>query len=654
MKAFYFLISAFLLLFVAEEQMSAQTIIPAKEDGSLSFAVMSDIHISVGAKSVEGTRECVKDINQNPDIQFVIISGDIANFGSDKELEVAKEIFDGFEKPWFIIAGNHDATWSESGTNSFLKTFGYERFEFTAGGIKFLGTQCGPNLRMAPALIPKESFLWLKARIEKMPDEQPLVFVNHYPIDTSLLKYNEVLDLLKKKNIQLILSGHWHIDKPMEYEGVPAAVIRSTLANKKGKVGYVIVDIKGSNISFRDKIVGENEPSKIWYTVRMSQYPAYKKEIAYPRPVNNFNEQYPDVKALWRVENPADIGCGAAYYKAKSLKESDIVIYADETGKVCALKAENGKELWHYKTEGKIFSTPAIWEELVIIGSTDSYIYAFNVKTGKPIWRYKCRKSVLGSPAIYKGIAYIGASDGSFRALRAKTGRLVWEWNKIGDFIESKPYVDDSQVVIGAWDNKLYSFEPKKGALQWVWHTPKNVKTLSPAQVQPVKAGGKIYIVTPDRYSYVLDAQSGEQIVRNYGGREAIGLSPDKTAYYVKCMKDTVRAYDTEAVVFSSAYMQRHKYGSLVKWQSITDFGYEIAPTPITSVGGVGHKGEGLLFIPTDKGNIYALNCYDGSIAFKHHLGGALVNCVTPIEGNRLLATTMDGIVAILQYEVKQ
>jgi hypothetical protein len=80
-------------------------VIPAKKDGTLKFAVMSDVHISIGTPSVEGTAACVEDINKNNDIQFVIISGDIANFGADDELACAKNIFDKLNKPWFIVAG---------------------------------------------------------------------------------------------------------------------------------------------------------------------------------------------------------------------------------------------------------------------------------------------------------------------------------------------------------------------------------------------------------------------------------------------------------------------------------------------------------------------------------------------------------------------
>ncbi|MBR0314339.1 MAG: PQQ-binding-like beta-propeller repeat protein [Bacteroidales bacterium] len=627
--------------------------IPAKADRSLKFAVMSDVHISVGTPAEKGTLDCVEDINKDPEIQFVLITGDIANFGSDDEITSAKNIFDHLKMPWFIVPGNHDATWSESGTNSFTRIFGYERFEFEAGGIKFLGTPCGPNIRMAPALVPRESMLWLEDQIEKMPSEQPLFFVNHYPMDTSLLKYDNVLELLKRKNIQMVFSGHWHVDKAMEYEGIPGVIIRSTLATAKGDKGYVIAELKGSLITFQDKIVGKKEPGKVWYTVRLSQGKAYPDNIVYEHPKNDFNARFPQVKEVWRYENNADIGSAAAIWRKKGLvfpgvgfnalpsvsggvQEGDIVIFADEAGMIYGLDAVSGTKKWEFKTEGKIFSTPAVSGDYVVVGSSDNNIYCLNPENGKLRWKFPCAKSVLGSANIFKETVYIGASDGVFRAINLKTGKLVWEYDKMKSFVVSRPYVDKDQVVLGDWGNCLYSFSPKNGKVQWIWKTLKSVRNYSPAQVWPVKSKGKIFIVTPDRISYAIDAASGKTVSSVYGGREAIGLSPSGGEYYIKCMKDTVRAYSTDNLKTA--------------WQTITEYKYEIAPSPITVKENVGKDGLGLLFISTDKGNVFALNCSDGSVAWQHKVAGALVNYALPIGNNTVLVSTMDGVVCLLEY----
>ena len=607
-----------------------------------SFAYLSDIHISEGSTSIADVEACIADINNNPSLEFAIFAGDITDFGADKELRLAKSLFDKLNIPYYVIAGNHDAKWSESGCNTFVKVFGYEAFEFDKGGIKFIGTNSGPNMRMAPALLPRESMVWLDSIARTIDSAQPVFFVNHYPMDTSMLNYTQVLDILKRMNTQLILNGHWHINRAMDYEGIPGAIGRSSMRQGKSGPGYNIVTVDGSSVIFSERIApititqeGKEiqKPGKTetpWYILRMSRGPAYDNGIRYPRPSFAVNEEYPNVKTIWKIQDNSDIGSGA-------VQTGDLVIYANTAGIVRALSAKDGSQVWSYKTGGKIYSTPAVSGGTVVIGSSDGNIYALNVNTGAVRWKFPADKSVLSSPSIYGGKVYIGASDGCFRALDLKTGRLVWSYPEVKGFVETKPFVDNEQVIFGDWANMLYSLDPKTGRLQWSW-TNKKGRMFSPAAVWPVKANGKVFFVTPERATYALSAKTGWQFWTARGGRESIGLSPDKKKIYVKTMLDTVIAFSAEDILARKI------------WEVNVGFGYEIAPTPITSTPRGGKDGAGLVFIPTDKGNVIALNAKDGSIAWKHRLSLALVNYIQPLEGNRILVSTMDGVVALLEY----
>ena len=601
-----------------------------------SFAYMSDVHISVGSTSVDDAKKCMADINKQKGLSFAIFAGDITEFGSDEEIRLAKEIFDELTIPYYIVAGNHDAIWSESGCTTFLEVFGYEMFDFEKEGIRFVGCNSGPNMRMAPALVPRETIVWLDSLSKEIDPAQPLIFINHYPMDTSVLNYTEVLDCLKKMNTQLIMNGHWHVDRAMEYEGIPGMIGRSTQKAGKRGPGYNIVKVKGSTITFSERVAEPQITDKPWFTLRMSEGKPFKANIEYPRPDFAMNENWPNVKHVWRRADNTDIGAAA-------VQSGKYVVYANTSGVVYALDAATGEELWKYKTDGKIFSTPAIYGKgdgaSVIIGSCDKNIYSFNIKSGKVNWKYECGKSVLGSPTVYGGKVYIGASDHTFRALNAKTGKLVWENKDIKGFIEAKPFVDGQQVVIGDWANHLYSMNPANGKMQWEW-TVKGSRMLSPAAVWPVKANGNIIFATPERVSYGLDAKTGKQLWRVKGGRESVGLSPDKQQYYVKVMKDSVFCFTTKMIDGAPENV----------WGANAEFGYEIAPTPITSVPYGGKENKGLVFVPTDKGNIVALNHIDGSIAWKHKVSFALINYIQPLGGNRLLVSTMDGIVTVLEY----
>src|SRR4051812_44997321 len=132
----------------------------AKSQTSFKFAHVTDTHIG-SANADEDLRRTVQNINADTSIKFVILTGDITDFGADEELMLAKKILDSLNKPWHIIPGNHDANWSESGTNSFKRIFGNETFNFQYGGYIFLGTVCGPNMRMSSGQVSRENIVWL-------------------------------------------------------------------------------------------------------------------------------------------------------------------------------------------------------------------------------------------------------------------------------------------------------------------------------------------------------------------------------------------------------------------------------------------------------------------------------------------------------------
>ncbi|HMT66000.1 MAG TPA: metallophosphoesterase, partial [Bacteroidales bacterium] len=94
------------------------TLFLSGQAGSFSFALITDTHIGSGSAD-EDLRRTVEDINDIDSVVFVIVAGDVTEFGSDAELLLAKKILDRLEKPWYIIPGSHDTKWSESGANSF-------------------------------------------------------------------------------------------------------------------------------------------------------------------------------------------------------------------------------------------------------------------------------------------------------------------------------------------------------------------------------------------------------------------------------------------------------------------------------------------------------------------------------------------------------
>ena len=51
---------------------------------------------------------------------------------------------------------------------------------------------------------------WLGETLKKLPKDQPIIFITHYPIDDGIANWYVVLDLLKQYNTQVVLCGHGH------------------------------------------------------------------------------------------------------------------------------------------------------------------------------------------------------------------------------------------------------------------------------------------------------------------------------------------------------------------------------------------------------------------------------------------------------------
>lgn len=599
----------------------------AAQENTVRFAFFSDTHYSEGSGAVRDLSQCVKDVNTLDNLDFVLVGGDLTDFGTDEEIAAVKQILDSLRYKYYVVAGNHDAKWSESGCNTFLKVFGYENFEFECKGWRFIGCNCGPDMRMAPALIPQESMEWLKG----LKPGVKTVFVNHYPQDTSVLNYFDVTRELKRIGTRFELGGHWHSNVSLNYDGIPGALNRSTLTAGK-QPGYNVVMIQNDSVTISERRLYGSTTVQLepWYTRRLAEvrdtvtYDADGLPASYPWMRYDVNNDSP-VSEVWRLKDDSNIVAGFAMSKGKAW-------YTTASGYVRCISVKDGGRIWSKRFPGKIFSTPAVQGKYLVFGCTDGNVYALNSRNGKTIWKYAAGKSVLGSPVIFNGKVYVGASDGCFRAIDLKNGKAVWTYSDVQGFVECRAFVDKEQVVFGSWGNRLYSLDPQTGALQWEWKCEKPSRMYSPAAVWPVKAEGKIFIAVPDRRLYALDAATGNEL-RHYdkSAREAVGVSPDGKTVYCKSMWHTITSVDAATLG--------------VNWQTQTGAGYEISPTPIERIGDE-------VIMPTDKGNIIGFSAVDGSRLWVRKVSIALVNPmkVWSEKGSvYILASTMDGTVTLLR-----
>lgn len=596
---------------------------------SIKFAFISDTHIG-NHTAAEDLRRTVQDINNNPNLKFVVLTGDITEFGSDEELKLAKQILDSLNKPWHIVAGNHDSNWSENGSNSFLRIFGAETFSFTEGGYLFIATSSGPNMRMSPGQVPRENIVWLDSVLNKNDSATPVIYLNHYPQDSSQNNWFEAIDRLKKKNVQLILCGHGHSNRKLNFEGIPAVMGRSNLRAKDSIGGYNIVTIEGGIATFevRRPVV---ETQRKWLEVQLTNHHFESDTTHYFRPSYAVNKRHSEVKAIWEYQDQSDVGSGIAIRK-------DLVFAANTQGQIYALNQKTGKPVWAFQTGGKIYSTPEVSGDFVVAGSSDNNIYCLWASTGKLAWKYATPKAVLASPVIKNKRVFIGGSDGHFRSFDLKTGKLIWDFAQVKGFVVTKPLIYNGAIFFGCWANDFYALDMKTGQQLWKWNNGASNRMFSPAACYPVAANGRIFIVAPDRYMTALNAQTGKVIWRKQMPgtrvRESMGLSRDKSLVYVKTMDGQLKGISTSADSME------------IKWISKLQLPYELAPSAIL-------ESKGVVYVPSHSGLVSAIDRKSGNVLWQYKISNGLVNPISAAGKNRIIVSSMDGKIAYLHYSPK-
>ena len=510
------------------------------------FAQLTDIHLSPNnPKPTEDLLRSIAQINATDSIDFVLVTGDIAEEGDRATMEKVKSCLDLLKVKYYVVLGNHETKWSDSGCTAFGEIFGGERFEFEHKGFLFLGFNSGPLMRMAYGHVVPQDIRWMTETMDRYnagnsrPDK-PVILVTHYPMtEGDVDNWYEVTDAVRPYNIRLFIGGHYHRDRDLRYDGIPGILMRSNLRDKDEKPGYGIYEITEDSILVYTQRIGE--PKRQWaaFSLTDSYYDRNGKAQKYPD--FSVNKEYAQVQEQWIVQTGAGIYCSPAV-------EKDKVFVGDDLGRLTAYALKNGKKLWSFQSGKRIVGTPAVSEGIVVFGSADCKIYGLDAQNGNLLWTVEAAEPVLGAVTIENSIAYIGASDHTFRAVNIRTGEVKWAFAGVRGYIETKPLVTDNKVIFGAWDNTLYALNKADGKELWKWTGGLTRMHFPPAAVWPVAADGKVFITDPQRAMTAIDIETGNTVWRTFQSmvRETIGLSEDKERIYSKTMNDSIVCYATQ------------------------------------------------------------------------------------------------------------
>ena len=599
------------------------------------YAWITDLHIgSPGAE--DDLENVVNDINKRSEIKFVVVTGDIAEKGRDDELGTAKKILDSLEVPYHIIPGNHDTKWSESGCTEFKYLWKDDKFAFEYDGVEHIGMNSGISWQGGGGHFAVEDLPWLDSVLTAAPKNdqtrlpvRQVIFYAHHPLNGEIDNWFDVTNELKKYNTKAILVGHGHINKLMNFGGIPAAMGRSTLSNKKSW-GYTLVDNKPDSLLFYE--INSDSIPHFWGAIGIEkdtvppvdsvQFINYTVE---PGKGKEFK-----VSVLWQKELKTTLSA--------SLLVTEKNIYAAAVNGSIYCYDLNGNEIWEHNTGETIFSRPVVSDSVLVAATIEGDLISLNAGTGKviqtiglndPLTSQLIKIKVPYNDAVSTGVV-VGSSKGDMYCYDINSFEEVWENHSAKGMIETMPLQISDRIIYGSWDNYLYCIDAKTGIINWKWTENKNFY-YSPAACWPVTDGGNVYVAAPDKYVSAVDLMLGKTVWRknNFDAWESIGIGNNEEELLIKSYKNNF-------------YIASPKTGRTVKEIKID---YGIDTMPVSPV----EWEKNILFTSAD-GKVYLIdkNYRWQPLLF---LGTCRVQNIFHVKDNIFAVSNMDGKIVV--FEIK-
>ncbi len=214
----------------------------ANKSEKFTFAYISDSHLyekKLNDRFVNQLLRAVDDVNAlNPQPDFVLYGGDLAQLGHPNELALGAEILKNLKAPIKMMVGEHD--WYLDMGAKWRELFGEPTYSFEHKGVHFvtlnsvvekdfwtargltpqqrMGTVAGlDNGTQSPFSVGEEQREWLKNDLAKVSANTPLVVFSHSPLYKLYKPWNfwtddaeEVQALLKKFRQVVVIHGHTH------------------------------------------------------------------------------------------------------------------------------------------------------------------------------------------------------------------------------------------------------------------------------------------------------------------------------------------------------------------------------------------------------------------------------------------------------------
>lgn len=184
----------------------------------------------------------------------------------------------------------------------------------------------------------------------------------------------------------------------------------------------------------------------------------------------------------------------------------------NEAGKVLALDAQSGEELWSTSRTSKIsWASPILAKvgdsyQLVLSSSPD--VAAYDPESGKELWKIACMSGEVGpSPGYYNGMVFAANEYAQLVAIKpGDPAEVLWSSNEYLPEVAS-PVAMDGLLFIATSYGVIGCFDTDSGELLWEYEADAGF------YASPIIAEGKVYFMDMDGVMHILAIEEALKVI---------------------------------------------------------------------------------------------------------------------------------------------
>lgn len=240
------------------------------------------------------------------------------------------------------------------------------------------------------------------------------------------------------------------------------------------------------------------------------------------------NVNAPDTNSTFWTFDTVNSNTGNGVYSSAAIVNGKVYIGSGE-GKLYCLDLATGAHNWNYSTgpwHGQSCS-PAVYNDSVFIGNDFApQLYCINATTGAKNWNFShlggMMVGIYSSPVAVNGRVYVGCENDMVFCLPVDDpnsdgtidwSEMIWKFDTPYQ-VWSSPAVVGNRVYVGCGkgddlNNKLYCLYANNGTINWTYPAVGNIKDVVSS---PAVVNGKVYFGSMDNKVYSLWASNGTWI----------------------------------------------------------------------------------------------------------------------------------------------